>query len=65
MNFKMILVLIIVVCLVFGLLSSCFNGGHAPGYKKTNKCTICRKPATHKTSNYGFCDKHWKKASGF
>ena len=38
--------------------------GHAPGYGDTAHCTICGAPATHKTSNYGYCDKHWKDATG-
>ena len=64
MNIKGILVLILVACLMFGLLGSCFSGGHAPGYGNTSKCTICGRTATHKTSNYGFCDTHWADAIG-
>jgi len=38
---------------------------HAPGYGQTDKCTICRKPATHSSANYGYCDEHWKDAIGW
>lgn len=63
-NIKSIIVIVIIALIVFIGINSCSSGGHAPGYGKTNKCTICGKPATHKTSNYGFCNKHWNKATG-
>ena len=44
------------------LLTGC--SGHAPGYGDTSRCTICGARATHKTSHYGYCDKHWKDATG-
>lgn len=64
MSKKIISVILALVMLfsVLTLFSAC-DSGHAPGYGKTNKCTICGKKATHKTSKYGFCDKHWKKAT--
>lgn len=62
MKLKRIFILVLVVVLLCSVLAGCFNGGHAPGYGNTSKCTICKKPATHKTSNYGFCDKHWEDA---
>lgn len=43
------------------VLSGC--GGHASGYGNTSKCTICGKPATHHSTNYGYCDQHWKDAT--
>lgn len=56
----------IIMALVLGTLTAtctaCTNG-HAPGYGNTSKCTICGKTATHKTSNYGYCDKHWADAT--
>ena len=59
------LIVVIIICIVLGM-SSCGGGsGHAPGYGNTSKCTICGKSATHKTSNYGYCDKHWKDATGW
>ena len=58
---KRLLCLLLVILIVFSL---CACGGHAPGYGNTSKCTICGKKATHKTSNYGYCDTHWKKATG-
>lgn len=27
--------------------------------------TICGKAATHKNTNYGFCDKHWGDAMNY
>ncbi len=65
MKFSKLIAIILVVVLIDGLFSMCSDDGHAPGYGKTSKCTICGKTATHKTSNYGFCDKHWKKATGY
>lgn len=60
-----IALLVIVVILLALALSTCGgSSGHAPGYGNTSKCTICGKPATHHTSNYGFCDEHWKTATG-
>lgn len=64
MNFKTIVLLVVTVIMLFAVISSCTDDGHAPGYKNTSKCTICGKPATHKTDNYGFCNKHWKDAIG-
>lgn len=52
-------VLLVVIALV---MAGCSD--HAPGYGQTDRCTICKKPATHSTDNYGFCDKHWKEATG-
>lgn len=56
----MILVMLIIVMAISVI--GCTNG-HAPGYGNTSKCTICGKTATHKTSNYGYCDKHWADAT--
>lgn len=64
MSFKSIVILIVAVVLLLACISSCTDDGHAPGYGNTSKCTICGKTATHKTSNYGYCDKHWKDAIG-
>ncbi len=56
-----IIVIIIIILMIF--LSFIGNScGNAPGYGNTSKCTICGRTATHKTSNYGFCDNHWKNA---
>lgn len=60
---KLICVIVLLV-IMLSVLVGCSDDGHAPGYGNTNKCTICGKNATHKTSNYGFCDKHWKNAIG-
>lgn len=58
------LVLLLVLCIsVLALFSAC-DSGHAPGYGDTTRCTICGKAATHKSTNYGFCDVHWEKATG-
>lgn len=65
-NFKRILTFILLLAMLvsmFAFLTAC-RSGHAPGYGNTSKCTICGKKATHKTSNYGFCDKHWEDAIG-
>lgn len=63
---KKLLPVIIVVVLMCLLISMCGgNGGHAPGYGNTSKCTICGKAATHKSTNYGFCDKHWRDAMNY
>lgn len=57
---------ILVFVLLCLLLSMCGgSGGHAPGYGNTSKCTICGKPATHHSANYGYCDKHWKDAVNY
>lgn len=58
-----------IVCLILAMMMMAMfamgsGSDHAPGYGNTSKCTICGKPATHKTSNYGYCDKHWKAATG-
>ena len=58
---KKVLAVIFMVSILVGL-TACSS--HAPGYGNTSKCTICNKTATHKTSNYGYCDKHWKDATG-
>ena len=58
-NVKSILVFAVIIFVVVALIMSCSNNGHAPGYGNPNKCTICGKPATHKYTNYGYCDKHW------
>lgn len=55
--------IIFIVILIFSILGG-MNNGHAPGYGDTSRCTICGKPATHYSSNYGFCDEHWKTATG-
>ena len=57
---KKLLLALLTLTLVLPL-TAC--SGHAPGYGKTDECTICGKKATHKTSNYGFCDKHWAEAT--
>lgn len=56
---------VIVVSLIIGMffLSACSH--HAPGYGNTSKCTICGKSATHSAGDYGYCDEHWKDATGF
>ncbi len=59
-----VVLLILVVVLTAFTLTACY-GGHAPGYGNTRKCTICGKPATHSTENYGFCDTHWQKAMNY
>ncbi len=58
---------IVFIALIFVLLLSMCGGnsGHAPGYGNTGKCTICGKSATHHSSNYGFCGKHWTEAAGW
>jgi hypothetical protein len=58
-----------IICLILAMammamLSMGSGSSHAPGYGNTSKCTICGKTATHHTSNYGYCDKHWKDATG-
>ena len=61
---KIILALFLLLC-IFVLLPAMFNGcygGHARHYGNTERCTICSKPATHRTDVYGFCDKHWQDA---
>lgn len=57
-------VVVIILFVVIGMASCGDNSGHAPGYGDTSKCTICGKPATHHTSSYGYCDKHWEDATG-
>lgn len=62
------IIVLIVVLIIFILIgmSSCGGGsGHAPGYGNTSKCTICGKAATHHSSNYGYCDKHWQDAINY
>ncbi len=63
-NIKRIAALALVLVMAFFMLSAC-SGGHAPGYGNTSKCTICGKPATHSTGNYGYCDKHWQDAINY
>ena len=63
--FKMLFFLIVVVLLLSLFVSIFDSGDHAPGYGNTSKCTICNKRATHSTSNYGFCDKHWEDAMNY
>ena len=58
-----IIIIIIIAVLVLTMCGG--SSGHAPGYGNTKKCTICGKPATHSTSNYGYCDKHWKDAINY
>lgn len=58
------IIIILVIAIIIGLVSCGGSGGHAPGYGNTSKCTICGKAATHKTSNYGYCTKHWQQAIG-
>ena len=58
---------VVFIVIVLPLVLTMCSGGnsrHAPGYGNTSRCTICGKAATHHTSNYGFCDKHWKTATG-
>lgn len=58
-------IILIVGILIAILIHSCTNGDktrHAPGYGNTSECTICGKAATHRSNNYGFCDKHWQDA---
>lgn len=61
LNKKIILIAVMALMLVLGICAC--RSGHAPGYGNTGKCTICGKTAAHKTSNYGFCTKHWKEAT--
>ncbi len=58
------LIAVLIIFVVIGMSSCGGSSGHAPGYGNTSKCTICGKTATHHTSNYGYCDKHWKDATG-
>ena len=55
----------VVVMLLMLALVAAGCSDHAPGYGQTDKCTICGKKATHSSTNYGFCDKHWKEATGW
>lgn len=64
MKGKSWLIIIVVAVLLVALFGSCSGNGHAPGYGNTSKCTICGKAATHHSTNYGFCDKHWKNVIG-
>ena len=56
--------LVVIAILVIVGFASC-GSDHAPGYGNTSKCTICGKPATHHSTNYGFCDKHWQDAINY
>ncbi len=56
---------VLIAMLVVGIMCMSACSRHAPGYGNTSKCTICGKPATHSTENYGYCDEHWKDATGF
>lgn len=60
-NFIIFFIAIIVVAF---LLAQCEDDHHAPGYGDTSTCTICGKAATHHSSHYGYCNKHWKDATG-
>lgn len=57
--------LILCLLLTLVLVYACSSNGHAPGYGTTSKCTICNKPATHRSTNYGFCDRHWQDAMNY
>ena len=59
------LIVVIIIFIAIGLASCGDSSGHAPGYGNTSKCTICGKPATHSTGNYGYCDKHWQDAINY
>ncbi len=61
-NDKKLAIIIVIIAVIIAWLFSC--SGHAPGYGDTGKCTICGKTATHHSSNYGYCDEHWKDATG-
>lgn len=57
---KKLLVISLIILMLFSsmiVLSGCSED--------RSKCTICGKPATHHTSNYGFCDKHWESAMNY
>lgn len=58
-------IIVLVIAIIIGLASCGGSDGHAPGYGNTSKCTICGKPATHHSTNYGYCDKHWKDAINY
>lgn len=59
--YRIMIVTVLIMTMIFSV-AGC-SSDHAPGYGNTSKCTICGKPATHKTSNYGYCDKHWADAT--
>jgi len=61
MNGKGIVGIIIAALVLMFLLWSCSGGSDsATNRGNTSKCTICGKKATHSTSSYGYCDKHWR-----
>lgn len=61
----LILAVIIIVLTIAFIIAVFDNDGHASGYGNTLKCTICKKTATHSTSNYGYCDEHWQDAINY
>lgn len=58
-----VFIIAVVMLIVIGMCSCGSNSEHAPGYGSTSKCTICGKTATHHSTNYGFCNKHWEDAT--
>lgn len=57
-------VIVIIISIIMGI-ATFSDGDHAPGYGNKSKCTICGKPATHYSTNYGYCNKHWKNAVNY
>ena len=52
---RRVIALLLVIALCLGL---CACGGGSSG----NKCTICKKTATHKFQGSGYCDSHYNDA---
>lgn len=43
-------------------IALCLSLSGCGGSKSTNKCTICKKTATHTFQGSGYCDTHYKDA---